>query len=226
MQVNNNQSLRAAAGPSCLRRASYLGAKLCRILEHGASLASATLYRIRAAFLDSGLEKMSINQGIASLRQNCKNLFFFLIVLFTVTSVTVAEDKEFSKGISKNVLIDGVQIRCQIADDPISRSRGLSGQEPLNAGEGMLFKFNQRARHRFWMKGMTFPIDIIWFDDGKIVHMVRGRLPKPGEALEVYSPDQPAQYVLEVAAGTASSHGWTLGSRVNILGEAQLHDDL
>jgi uncharacterized membrane protein (UPF0127 family) len=76
------------------------------------------------------------------------------------------------------------------------------------------------------MKDMTFPIDIIWFDNGEIVHMVHARVPKPGEALKIYWPDRPAQYVLEVAAGTARSHGWTFGSRVTILDKAQLHDGL
>ena len=188
-------------------------------MEHDPSLASATLYKIRAAFFEIGLEKASIYQEIASLRQNCKSLSLLGLSFALLSTITSAEGPNHPPQNTKDVLLEGTIIRCRVADEPHSRSRGLSGREPLPLGEGMLFEFDYRDHHGFWMKDMTFPIDIIWFDQGEIVHMVSAELPKPDEGLKIYAPKRPSRYVLEVAAGTFAANGWALGTKVIILGE-------
>jgi uncharacterized membrane protein (UPF0127 family) len=120
--------------------------------------------------------------------------------------------------LSAEVVIAGALIRCEVVDTPELRALGLSGRAGLPPGEGMLFVFEKADRHSFWMKGMSFDIDILWIDLEKVVHIARAAAPKAGDQLATYRPEQSASYVLEVVAGTAESRGWVVGSPVGIRG--------
>lgn len=118
------------------------------------------------------------------------------------------------------VIIGGVTVNVELARSIADRSKGLGGHTPLGERDGMLFIFESAALHAFWMKGMTFPLDIIWIQDGKVVHL-EANLPPPKPAdtdatLPVYSPRAPALYVLEVNAGFAGQHGISVGTPVVI----------
>jgi uncharacterized membrane protein (UPF0127 family) len=63
------------------------------------------------------------------------------------------------------------------------------------------------------MKGMRFPIDIIWIDRGRVRGVERDA-PVPRGALPRYSSGGPADRVLEVPAGWARRHQAGPGSRV------------
>lgn len=116
----------------------------------------------------------------------------------------------------------GVTFQLTVARTDPERSRGLGGHPPLAETEGMLFVFEHPAHWAFWMKGMTFAIDIIWIESGQVVH-VAGNVPppapgEPDRSLAVYAPPAPATYVLEVAAGFAERHGVTAGTPVTLRG--------
>jgi uncharacterized membrane protein (UPF0127 family) len=87
----------------------------------------------------------------------------------------------------------------------------------------MFFVFGSRGQHRFWMKGMTFALDMLWLDaspadDGSliVVHIAEDVAPDPvgtpDGARPTYGPAVPASFVLEVNAGWAASRGITPGS--------------
>ena len=63
------------------------------------------------------------------------------------------------------VMINNVSIRAEIADNMITRSKGLMFRKSLPENEGMLFVFDREGYHRFWMMNMSFPIDIIWINN-------------------------------------------------------------
>src|SRR5947208_11440214 len=67
------------------------------------------------------------------------------------------------------------------------RSRGLQGKEGLKKNEGMLFIFEQDGLHRFWMKDMKFPIDIIWIDHRGAIITIAPRSEE--HTSELQSPD-------------------------------------
>jgi uncharacterized membrane protein (UPF0127 family) len=120
------------------------------------------------------------------------------------------------------VAFPSVAVDVELARTDAERARGLGGHAPLGARDGMLFIFEQPAPHVFWMKGMTFPIDILWIDGGHVVH-VEATLPppRPGDsdaALPIYIPGRPARYVLEVNAGFAAQHGIGVGTPVEFRG--------
>ncbi|MBI3972770.1 MAG: DUF192 domain-containing protein [Chloroflexi bacterium] len=120
------------------------------------------------------------------------------------------------------VLFPTVGVDVELARTDAQRAKGLGGHAPLGPREGMLFIFERRDIHAFWMKGMTFPLDIMWIDDGKVVHLENDvPPPAPGQAeatLPVYAPPVPARYVLEGNAGFARRHGITVGTPVQTIG--------
>lgn len=105
------------------------------------------------------------------------------------------------------VIASGYSFVVDIADTRASQARGLGGRRHLGAHEGMLFLYTDKSHHAFWMKDMVIPIDIIWLDNRRIVHIehyVRPPAPNtPDHALRTYTPPQPANLVLEIAAGRA-----------------------
>ena len=111
------------------------------------------------------------------------------------------------------VVIAGTTINVEIAQTEAEREQGLSGNKPLADDEGMLFIFDKPGYHGFWMKDMLFSIDIIWISaDKKIVHIETNL--SPDTYPKSFSPFEPAQYVLEVNAGTATENVWTPGVQV------------
>jgi uncharacterized membrane protein (UPF0127 family) len=103
-----------------------------------------------------------------------------------------------------------VRIRNQIivadtAADEASRGKGLSGRDALGVNEGLLFRFDTPDYQVFWMKDMKFPIDIVWIAGTRIAGFEENvPPPAPGVAekdLALYTPPEPVDKVLELAAG-------------------------
>jgi uncharacterized membrane protein (UPF0127 family) len=112
------------------------------------------------------------------------------------------------------------KIYAEVVDTPASREQGLSGRSELKDDEGMLFIFEHPGKYGFWMKDMTFPIDIIWINqDGVVVHIEREVTPdsyfnfNPPKTF-VNTPE--AKYVLELANGGSEKYGIYLGTKVSI----------
>ena len=64
--------------------------------------------------------------------------------------------------------------------------------------------------------GMHFDIDIVWIRGDRIVDVTpRARHDPPGE-LPIHRPEEPADLVLEVPAGTAQRLGWKIGDGVSV----------
>lgn len=114
------------------------------------------------------------------------------------------------------VVINNRVFNVEVADTKAGRERGLSGHKPLLENGGMFFIFPKSDKHGFWMKDMTFPIDIIWIDENfKVVHIEKSVSPETYP--KVFYPDSPAMYVLEVSDGQASALGLRVGDHVVFL---------
>jgi uncharacterized protein len=97
-----------------------------------------------------------------------------------------------------------------IARTDAEREQGLSGRKSLAANEGLLFIFDAPDYYGFWMKDMNFSIDVIWFDSSyRAVYIVPNM--SPASYPQSYTPAAPAQYVLEVPAGSAAKFGIATG---------------
>ena len=109
------------------------------------------------------------------------------------------------------------RVSVEIASTDSAREKGLSGRDGLAPDSGMLFIFQQPAIYTFWMKDMRFPIDILWIRQGQIVDMsVNAPVPVSGQAMSIYSPQSPADEVLELPAGYAAAHGLRTGLPVAV----------
>ncbi len=109
----------------------------------------------------------------------------------------------------------GKEIPVEVADTLKKRSLGLGKRTSLKKGWGMLFVFEKREHHRFWMKDMQFPLDIIWLDNHRIVHVIHDAKPAKSKVKpEVMTSPVPVNFVLEIAAGRAEKLRLKTGQRM------------
>ncbi len=81
----------------------------------------------------------------------------------------------------------------------------------------MLFVFNRPDKYEFTMRGMEFPLDFIWINGDKVVDLTPDiSPPAPGAVSINITPGSPADYVLEVNAGTINKLGINIGETVII----------
>jgi hypothetical protein len=111
-----------------------------------------------------------------------------------------------------NVRVGNTEIRAEIADTLIKRTRGLMFRKSLPENEGMLFIFDSEKYEGFWMMNMSFPIDIIWINkEKKVVDVTKDAQPCKFSC-QVYTPKEKAMYVLEVNANFTEEHKVKIGS--------------
>ena len=130
------------------------------------------------------------------------NVSLCIIQLFTFNQ-SFAEEIVYSHAIVTTST--GEEIPVEVADTLKKRSLGLGQRTSLKKGWGMLFVFEKRKPHRFWMKDMQFPLDIIWLDNHRIVHITRNAKPANSrDEPEVMTSPVSVNFVLEIAAGRAA----------------------
>ncbi len=118
---------------------------------------------------------------------------------------------------SPRVCIEKNCFKVDVASTPEERARGLMYQEALDSESGMIFVFDEEGNQTFWMKNTLIPLDIIWLDeDGKIVDIAHNVEPCILEPCKIYSPDEPAKFVLEIAGGSADRLGISEGQIARI----------
>jgi len=101
-------------------------------------------------------------------------------------------------------------VNIKTAYDEESRKKGLSGLQSMPAENGMLFVLDAHRHNYFWMKGMKFPLDILFFDVDK---RLTGFLPglAPCEECRIYEAPEGTAYALEINAGMAGKYGLEAG---------------
>lgn len=112
------------------------------------------------------------------------------------------------------VEIRGHRVAVEIAEERADQAKGLGYRDSLPWGHGMYFVYGQPGFYSFWMKGMRFPIDIVWLRDGRIVDLHTNVPFEPGGNGPTVRPSSLVNAVLEVPAGYAVARGWRVGDRV------------
>ena len=108
-----------------------------------------------------------------------------------------------------------VCVELAFAITPEEQEIGLSNHTSLPEGAAMLFIFPKPDVQAMWMKGMKFPIDILWVTEkGKIVHIEKNAQPCTPPMCEIYEPPILVKYVLETKAGFADDANLFDGDKV------------
>jgi uncharacterized protein len=102
-------------------------------------------------------------------------------------------------------------IRAEVAADGTTRMFGLMMRERLGPNEGMLFVFDDKAAHCFWMRNTLLPLSIAFIeDDGSIVN-IADMAPKTEDS---HCPTRPVRYALEMEQGWFAKRGLQAGSKL------------
>jgi len=143
----------------------------------------------------------------------CTIFISFWFVLFFGSNFAFAEVQDYAHAIVTTST--GKEISVEVADTVKKRSLGLGKRSGLENGWGMLFVFEKRKQHGFWMKDMQFPLDIIWLDNHRIVHIIRNVQPAKSRAFPpVMTPPVAGNFVLEIDAGRADELKLQVGQRL------------
>ncbi len=108
----------------------------------------------------------------------------------------------------KNIFVKAEEVRTAEKIE-----KGLVGREKLEEGRGMLFVMPQNDYQRFWMKGMLFPLDIIWIENGRVIGCEERISPNDQR---IFTSPEKASLVLEVNAGFCEKYNVLLNDPVNI----------
>jgi len=138
---------------------------------------------------------------------------FEIFILFSFIAIVVMIFQLKKSSVKYiNIKIGDTEIKAEVADNIIKRTKGLMFRKTLSEKEGMLFVFNEESYHSFWMMNMSFPIDIIWINnEKKVVDIVENAQPCK-LTCSSYRPKETALYVLEVNANFTEKHGVKIGS--------------
>ena len=151
------------------------------------------------------------------------SVLFVILALFVVAQkqaeVPSISNKEAQ--VAHTLSIGESTIFVELATTETERVLGLGGRETLAQNAGMLFVFPHMALPGIWMKGMKFPLDIVWLIEEqkgnersetrlRVVDMKENIAPKTFP--KVFFPKAKASYVLEMNGGSASRNGINVAS--------------
>lgn len=144
-------------------------------------------------------------------------LIMAILFLLAMNEVTKAPNLKDDAVVA--VRIDKARVEATVAKSAEARTKGLSGTDSLGKDKGMLFISGSEQIPMIVMRGMKYPIDIVWISQGTVSEVTPDVQPQPGvpdDQLTRYKPSGPADQVLETNAGWAAEHEVQPGDPVGI----------
>jgi len=139
----------------------------------------------------------------------------FLLLFF---SVAEAADKTIAAGGAEKISIQRgpeqiAVFTVETVSEQKAMQKGLAERSSIHGDCGMLFILDSSRTHFFWMKGMEFAIDILFFSKDKtLIEIMPGLLPCV-ECPKHKAPEG-TTYALEIKAGMADIFGIKTGDRL------------
>lgn len=116
--------------------------------------------------------------------------------------------------------LSGQKLNIMLARTETEKAKGLMFFESLPENAGMLFVYNTPRVMSFWMKNTMIPLDLVFFSENlEITEWIEGMVPGYGKtdaSLPRYVSKLPAQYALELNAGSIARLGLKKGDRLEI----------
>jgi len=102
-------------------------------------------------------------------------------------------------------------ITAELADTPYSRMVGMMYRESTPPNHGMLFVFDDKQQHCFWMRNTPLPLSIAFLDDDGTIAHIADMAPKSDDS---HCPPRAVRYALEMEKGWFAKKGIKAGSRI------------
>ena len=107
-------------------------------------------------------------------------------------------------------------VTVEIAQQDAERARGLMYRKHMAEDRGMIFAFDHREPHPFWMHNTCIPLDMLFVDDDGTIVGIEENAPTMNDS--TFSVPCPSRYVIEVNAGYCRRHGVRAGQKVKLEG--------
>ncbi|MFN8614543.1 MAG: DUF192 domain-containing protein [Vampirovibrionales bacterium] len=126
------------------------------------------------------------------------------------------------------VLLGGHPFVLELATTPQALQQGLMGRRQVSANGGMAFLFADAPQfRRFWMKGCLVPLDMVFLNQQRVVHIEHGVQPcLEAESAQNMCPIITTRHnvdmVIELAGGRSRALGLQLGDRLQWLSPSPL----
>lgn len=141
-----------------------------------------------------------------------KSIALFLVIIHSAYAAELTYE-------TTKIIAPKGEVLAEIADTRMKQTKGLGDRGDLPQGQGMLFVYKAPHYHPVWMKGMNFPIDVLWLNaDKTVTYIVPNFSPKSYHkkgAISRYSPKPDTLYVVELPAGDVSRLGITVGTQLS-----------
>jgi len=145
-----------------------------------------------------------------------KEYLILIIILLILTGIYLITNIDRGKKDIKQICFEDNCFDVITASTNYEKEKGLMDYESLEDNKGMLFLFEKEDKQSFWMKNMSFPIDIIWIDKNlEIVGFVENAQPCIEEC-KIYYSEESSLYVLEINAGKIEEFGISSENKVTL----------
>jgi uncharacterized protein len=102
-------------------------------------------------------------------------------------------------------------ITAEVATTPQSRMIGLMMRERLAPNHGMLFVFEDKSQHCFWMRNTLIPLSIAFIEDDGTILSIADMSPKSEAST---CPPRAVRYALEMDQGWFAKRGIAAGNKI------------
>jgi uncharacterized protein len=106
-------------------------------------------------------------------------------------------------------------INAEVASEVGTRAKGLMHRTKLGNNQGMLFIFEQKAQHCFWMRNTLIPLSIAFLEDDGTILNIENMQPKSDDS---HCPLKAIRYALEMDQGWFAKKGISAGDRLGAKG--------
>lgn len=110
----------------------------------------------------------------------------------------------------------GKEVTVEIVDTEKTKARGLMYRKEMPENHGMIFLFDRRRNHTFWMHNTCIPLDMLFIDDDGVIVGIEENAPTLDDS--TFQVGCPSRNVLEVHAGFTRKHGIKAGQRIEYRG--------